>query len=64
MEKEMTNDDLKAQFEIYLNENDKFVNKGIKASATKARKALAEIIKLSKERRVQILEEKEAMSKN
>ncbi len=60
----MTNDDLKAQFEIYLNENDKFVNKGIKASATKARKALAEIIKLSKERRVQILEEKEAMSKN
>ncbi len=60
----MTNDDLKAQFEIYFNENDKFVNKGIKASATKARKALAEIIKLSKERRVQILEEKEAMSKN
>ena len=60
----MTNDDLKAQFEIYLNENDKFVNKGIKASATKARKALAEIIKLSKERRVQILEEKEAMNKD
>ncbi len=60
----MTNDDLKAQFEIYFNENDKFVNKGIKASATKARKALAVIIKLSKERRVQILEEKEAMSKN
>ncbi len=60
----MTNDDLKAQFEIYFNENDKFVNNGIKASATKARKALAEIIKLSKERRVQILEEKEAMSKN
>ncbi len=60
----MTNDDLKAQFEIYLNENDKFVNKGIKASATKARKALAEIIKLSKERRVQILEEKEAMTKD
>ena len=60
----MTNDDLKAQFEIYLNENDKFVNKGIKASATKARKALGEIIKLSKERRVQILEEKEAMTKD
>ncbi|MDD3904276.1 MAG: hypothetical protein WC136_03970 [Sphaerochaeta sp.] len=47
-----------AQYETYLAENQKFTEKGIKVSAARARKALAEIAKLSKERRKEIQEEK------
>ncbi len=54
-------DELKKQFEIYLAENGKFTEKGIKSSATRARNALSEIAKLCKERRVEILAEKEKM---
>jgi hypothetical protein len=43
-------------FESYQIENDKFVSKGNKAAGTRARKALAEIIKFSKERRKEIQE--------
>lgn len=56
-----TNDQLVAQWEIYITENAKFADKGVKASATRARKALAEIAKLSKARRIEILAEKEAL---
>ncbi|MBQ0070270.1 MAG: hypothetical protein KBS81_00185 [Spirochaetales bacterium] len=56
-----TQDQIVAQWEIYITENSKFVDKGVKASATRARKALAEIAKLSKARRIEILAEKEAL---
>ncbi|MFA5570411.1 MAG: hypothetical protein ACOX0W_08225 [Sphaerochaetaceae bacterium] len=47
-----------AQFEAYLAENQKFTEKGVKASAARARKALGELGKLAKERRKEIQEEK------
>ncbi|HLW22430.1 MAG TPA: hypothetical protein VKZ39_04530 [Sphaerochaetaceae bacterium] len=47
-----------AQYEAYIAENQKFTEKGIKASAARARKALGEIAKLSKERRKEIQDEK------
>ncbi len=46
------------QFEIYVTESGKFENKGVKASAARARKALAEISKLCKERRKEIQDAK------
>ena len=53
-----TNEQLKDLFEKYLEENAKFEEKGIMVSASRARKALAEIAKLAKIRRVEILEKK------
>lgn len=47
-----------AQYEAYIAENQKFSEKGIKASAARARKALGEMAKLAKERRKEIQEEK------
>jgi hypothetical protein len=50
---------LKALFEEYVSENEKFKEgAGIKASATRARKALMEISKLCKTRRNEIQEAK------
>ena len=49
-----THDEIVAQMEIYVTENNKFVEKGIKSSATRARKALSEIAKLAKARRAEI----------
>lgn len=46
------------QFEVYQAESEKFETKGVKASAARARKALAEISKLCKERRKEIQEQK------
>ena len=54
-----THEQIIAQFETYVTESAKFEDKGVKASASRARKALAEIAKLSKERRKEIQEEKE-----
>ena len=55
----MTNhDQLVALFETYIQENQKFEDKGVKASASRARKALADIAKLCKARRVEIQEKK------
>jgi len=51
------------QFETYLVENEKLTENGIKASAARARKALMEITKAIKERRKEIMVEKEAISK-
>ncbi len=48
------------QFEIYVAESGKFEAKGVKASAARARKALAEIAKLCKERRKEIQDAKTA----
>jgi hypothetical protein len=45
-------------YETFVEENEKFVSKGNKAAAGRARKALAELAKLCKVRRAEILEEK------
>jgi hypothetical protein len=52
---------LLAAFENYKAENEKFIEKGIKASAARARKALQEIAGACKERRKEITATKEAM---
>jgi hypothetical protein len=52
---------IKAQMEAYLEESAKFEEKGVKASATRARKALGELAKLSKARRAEIQEKKNSM---
>jgi hypothetical protein len=57
----MTNhENLLNLFDTYVAENDKFENKGVKVAGTRARKALAEIAKLTKERRKEIQETKTA----
>ena len=53
-----TTDEIQSEMEIYLAENEKFTGKGVKASATRARKALQNLGKLIKARRKEILEEK------
>ena len=55
-------DAIKAAFEAYLAENEKFTQKGVKAAAARARKALQEMSKGIKERRKEITAEKEAMA--
>jgi len=50
---------LTQEYEAYLAENAKFTEKGVKVSAARARKALAEIAKLCKERRKEIQDAKE-----
>lgn len=57
---ENSHDKLVQAFEAYQAENDKFVNKGVKAAGTRARKALAELSKLCKARRIEIQEVKNA----
>ena len=56
-------DQLIALFKTYEQENMKFEEKGVKASAARARKALADIAKLCKVRRLEIQEEKTEMDK-
>lgn len=53
-----TQEQIKAAYEAYVEENEKFVVKGNKAAAGRARKALMELAKLCKARRAEILEEK------
>jgi len=52
---------IKALFEEYLAENDKFENSSVKAAAARARKALGELGKLAKTRRAEIQDKKNAM---
>lgn len=59
-----TTDEIQSEMEIYIAENEKFTGKGVKASATRARKALQNLGKLIKARRKEILEEKAAASSN
>ncbi len=56
-------DQLIALFRTYEQENQKFEEKKVKASAARARKALADIAKLCKVRRLEIQEEKNVMDK-
>jgi FAD synthase len=54
-EKKMTvHEQLVQLFDTYVTENQKFTEKGVKVSASRARKALAEIAKLCKDRRKEI----------
>ena len=53
-----TTKDLLTQVDVFIEENTKFVEKGVKASAGRARKALNEIRKLAAARRKEITEEK------
>lgn len=53
-----THDQIISQLNLYIEENQKFADKGNKSAATRARKALLEIKKLCTERRVEIIEEK------
>jgi hypothetical protein len=57
-----THDEIVAQFNTYLTENSKFVDKGVKAAAARARKALGEMGKLAKARRAEIQEIKNSAS--
>jgi GTP cyclohydrolase I len=59
---ESNHDIIKRAFETYLTENEKFTDKGVKASAARARKALQEISKAIRERRKEITAEKEELS--
>ena len=52
---------IKKFYEEYLAESEKFDVKGVKASATRARKALGELGKLAKARRAEIQEKKNSM---
>ena len=54
-------DEIISQFDSYMNESAKFEEKGVKASAARARKALGELGKLTKSRRKEIQEKKNAM---
>lgn len=55
-------DEIVKNFELYLAENAKFTQKGVKAAAGRARKALQEMSKGIKNRRKEITEEKAAMT--
>ena len=56
-----TNAEIQRLMEEYLAENAKFEEKGVKASAARARKALGDIGKLSKVRRKEIQDKKNNM---
>ena len=55
-----THESIMTEIQTYSEENNKFVDKGVKASATRARKALANLSKLIKARRKEIQEVKNA----
>ena len=55
-----THEQIMTEIQTYSEENGKFVDKAVKASATRARKALANLAKLIKARRKEIQEVKNA----
>tara|TARA_X000000950_G_scaffold74786_1_gene93365 strand:- start:732 stop:929 length:198 start_codon:yes stop_codon:yes gene_type:complete len=55
-----THEQIMTEIQTYSEENQKFTEKGVKASATRARKALASLSKLIKARRKEIQETKNA----
>jgi hypothetical protein len=57
----MTHDQIVENYEAYLKEHAAFEEKGVKAAATRARKALGELGKLAKTRRAEIQDKKNAM---
>jgi len=57
----MSHEQIVEQYETYLKEHAAFEEKGVKAAATRARKALGELGKLTKARRAEIQEKKNSM---
>jgi len=57
----MSHEQIVEQYEAYLKEHAAFEEKGVKAAATRARKALGELGKLTKARRAEIQEKKNSM---
>lgn len=57
-----THDELINQLNVYVEENAKFSEKGVKAAAGRARKALNEVRKLAATRRKEITEAKNALA--
>ena len=57
-----THEQIMTEIQNYSEENGKFTEKGVKASATRASKALANLSKLIKARRKEIQEAKNAAS--
>lgn len=57
-----TNEQMTKAWVTYLEENEKFTGKGVKAAAGRARKALNEVRKLAALRRKEITEEKNALA--
>ena len=55
-----THEQIMTEIQTYSEENSKFTEKGVKASATRARKALANLSKLIKARRKEMQEVKNA----
>ena len=55
-----THEQIMTEIQTYSEENQKFTEKGVKASATRASKALASLSKLIKARRKEIQEVKNA----
>ena len=53
-----THETLISLFETYMKDNEKFTAKGNKAAGTRARKALSELAKLTKDRRKEIQDAK------
>ena len=56
-----THETIVSQYEEYLKENEAFETKGVKAAATRARAALNDLGKLTKVRRKEIQDKKNAM---
>ena len=57
-----TQEELVRQFQLYIEENEKFTTKKVKAAAGRARKALQEMSKGIKLRRKEITDQKAALS--
>ncbi len=56
-----THEQIVSAFNAYLEENESFEQKNIKAAAARARKALAELGKLAKTRRAEIQDKKNSL---
>ena len=55
-------EEIVSKFNAYLEEHAKFEEKGVKASASRARKALGDLGKLTKARRAEIQERKNSLT--
>lgn len=56
-----THEEIIKAYETYITESEAFEAKGVKAAATRARKALGDLGKLTKERRKEIQDKKNTL---
>lgn len=61
MEDNTLHEEIVLAFNNYLKEQESFETKGVKAAATRARKALGDLGKLTKERRKEIQDKKNSL---